>query len=58
MLYSHFYVVAKITLFTLMESSQNHFFQNIFGQVLTQTQGIRVSKSIFHEMLAPTNTTA
>ena len=36
MLYSHFYVVAKITFFTLLESSRNHFFQNIFGRALTQ----------------------
>ena len=57
MLYSHFYVIAKITLFTFMESSRNHFFQNIFGRALTQTQGMRVSKSINHEKLATTNAT-
>ena len=57
MLYSFFYVVAKITLFTLLQSSRNHFFQNIFGRALTQTEGTRVSKSIYHEKLATTNTT-
>ena len=57
MLYSFFYVVAKIIIFTLLESSRNHFFENIFGRALTQTDGTRASKSIYHEKLATTNAT-
>ena len=57
MLHSFFYVVAKIALFTLLESSGNHFLQNIFGRALTQTDGTRVSKSIYYEKLATRNTT-
>ena len=33
MLYLHFYVVAKITFFTLMDSSQNHFW-NVYPQLV------------------------
>ena len=58
MLYLFFYAIAKITLFTLLESSRNPFFQNIFGRALTHTEGTRVSKPIYHEMLATTNRTA
>ena len=57
MLYSHFYVFAKITFFTLLESFGNHFFQNNFGRALTQTEGMGVSKSIYNEKLATKNTT-